>query len=496
MAFLLALDAGTTSTRAIVFDGDGRVRAVAQKEFPQHYPQPGWVEHDADDIWSTQIGVAMEAIGRAGIRPGDVAAIGIANQRETTVVWDKLSGRPVHRAIVWQDRRTAGECDRLRGEGYEDLVRKRTGLVLDSYFSATKIAWILDHVPGARGRAERGELAFGTVESWLVWNLSGGRTHVTDFSNASRTLLFDLKTCAWDDELLRLFRVPRAMLPAVCPSSGIVATTAPGFFASAEIPVAGLAGDQQAALVGQMCFLPGQTKTTYGTGCFLLQNTGHTPVESKYRLLTTLGYRIGEKTSYALEGSVFVGGAVVQWLRDGLGIIDRSEDIDALAASTPSSNDVYLVPAFVGLGAPHWDSSARGLIIGLTRGTHRGHLARAALESIAFQVADLIEAVNLDTGLPMTELLVDGGAAKNDLLMQIQADLLGVPVVRPNMVETTAFGAALLAGLGVSVWKSLAHLPALRAIDRRFEPTLSPTARTARRDRWREAVRRSQGWGQ
>jgi len=494
MSFLLALDAGTTSTRAIVFDEAGMVRAVAQKEFPQHYPQPGWVEHDAQEIWSMQIGVAIEAIGRAGLRPQDLAAIGIANQRETTVLWDRSTGQPIHRAIVWQDRRTADVCDRLRAEGMEALIRERTGLVLDAYFSATKIAWILDRVPGARARAERGELAFGTIESWLTWKLSNGRAHVTDVTNASRTLLLNIHTRTWDADLLRLFRVPAELLPEVRPSSGVAALTAPGYFGSAEIPIAGLAGDQQAALVGQMCLSPGQTKTTYGTGCFLLQNTGMKPVPSRHRLLTTIGYEINGQVAYALEGSVFVGGAVVQWLRDGLGLIDRSEDIDGLARSVADTGDVYFVPAFVGLGAPHWDSSARGLLIGLTRGTQKGHVARAALESIAFQVADLIEAVQKDSGLPLPALLVDGGAAKNDLLMQIQADLLGVPVSRPAQVETTALGAALLAGLGVGIWRSAEELPALLAIERQFEPGISAAERDARRGRWSEAVHRCRGW--
>jgi glycerol kinase len=492
MSNLLALDAGTTSARAIVFDAGGAVRAVAQKEFPQHYPQPGWVEHDADDIWSTQIGVAVEALGRAGLRASDVAAIGIANQRETTLLWDRASGQPIARAIVWQDRRTADVCDRLRADGREAFVRERTGLVLDAYFSATKIAWLLDHVPQARARAERGELAFGTVETWLVWKLSGGKVHATDPSNASRTLLFNLHTGTWDDELLRLFRVPRAVLPEIRPSSGVVATTA-GLL-GADIPIAGLAGDQQAALVGQLCLAPGQTKTTYGTGCFLLQNTGPAPVSSQHRLLTTVAYQVEGKTTYALEGSVFVAGAVVQWLRDGLGIIDRSEDVGPLAASVTDSGDVFLVPAFVGLGAPHWDSSARGMLIGLTRGTTRAHIARAALESIAFQVADLIEAVQADSRLPLPEMLVDGGAAKNDLLMQIQADLLGVPLVRPACVETTALGAALLAGLAVGVWRSLSDLSGLRTVDRRFDPQLPPADAAAKRDRWRQAVERCRGW--
>jgi glycerol kinase len=494
MPYLLSLDAGTTSARAIVFDDAGAVRSVAQKEFPQRYPQPGWVEHDPAEIWSTQLGVAIEALGRANLRPSDIAGIGIANQRETTIVWERSSGQPIHPAIVWQDRRTADVCERLRDDGLEEFVRERTGLVIDAYFSATKIAWILDHVPGARDRAERGELAFGTVDAWLIWNLSGGAVHATDASNASRTLLYDIHRGDWDDELLAAFRVPRAMLPRVVDSSGPIATAASGYFGPAGVTIAGVAGDQQAALFGQNCYRPGQTKTTYGTGCFLLQNTGAVPTASRHRLLTTVAARMNGKMTYALEGSVFVGGALIQWLRDGLGIIARSEEIGPLAASVPDSGGVVIVPAFVGLGAPHWDSSARGLIAGITRGVTRAHIARAALEGIAFQVADLIEAVETDSGLPLPEMLVDGGAAKCDVLMQIQADLLGVPLARPAQVETTALGAAYLAGLGVGVWRDPAELASLRRIERRFQPMLNPDDLSARRARWREAVSRSRGW--
>lgn len=494
MPYLLALDAGTTSTRAILFDRSGQVCSIAQKEFPQHYPRSGWVEHDADDIWSTQIGVAIEALGRAGVRPTDLAGIGIANQRETVVVWDRHTGRPIHRAIVWQDRRTSEVCDQLRNDDVEPMLRERTGLVIDSYFSATKIAWLLDHVDGARARAERGDLAFGTIESWLVWKLTGGAVHATDATNASRTLLYNIHTRQWDDDLLRLFRVPRSMLPDIHPSSGIVGTAAASLLGPAAVPIAGLAGDQQAALVGQLCLKKGQTKTTYGTGCFLLQNIGAEPIASKHRLLTTVGYQIGADATFALEGSVFVGGAVVQWLRDGLGIIEHSEDIGPLAASVRDCGDVVFVPAFVGLGTPYWDSSARGMIVGLTRGTSRAHIARAALESIAFQVADLVEAVQGDSGLPLAEMRVDGGAASNDLLMQIQADLLGVPLVRPACVETTALGAAILAGLAVGVWRSIDDLTELQSIDCRFEPSIAAAESQRRRERWRDAVARSRGW--
>jgi glycerol kinase len=491
--YILALDQGTTSSRAILFDHDGAIVAVAQREFEQIFPRPGWVEHDPGEIWATQIAVAIEALGRAQARPRDIAAVGITNQRETTIVWDRDTGQPVCNAIVWQDRRTAEFCDRLKAEGHEDLVRDRTGLVIDAYFSGSKVAWILDNVPGARERADAGRLAFGTVDSWLVWNLTSGAVHITDVSNASRTMLFNIHTLAWDDDLLRLLGVPRSMLPEVRGSSevyGTVSTT----LGIANVPIAGIAGDQQAALFGQMCVSPGLTKNTYGTGCFLLQNTGTKPFASANRLISTVAWSIGGRTEYALEGSVFIGGAVVQWLRDGLGIIRHSPDVEALAASVPDNGGVYLVPAFAGLGAPHWDPYARGLITGITRGTTAAHLARAALESIAYQVGDLLDAVQRDSGIPLAELRVDGGAAANDMLMQCQADLLGVPVVRPAVTETTALGAAYLAGLAVGFWSSPGQVADQWRVDRRFEPAMSRAQAARLRERWQEAVTRSRGW--
>src|SRR5918993_859645 len=446
MRYILALDQGTTSSRAILFDRNGAIVAVAQKEFEQIFPQPGWVEHDPDQIWATQSAVAVEALGRAGAEASDVAAIGITNQRETTIVWDRDTGRPVHNAIVWQDRRTAAFCDRLKSDGHAPMIAERTGLVVDAYFSGSKVAWILDNVPGARARAEKGRLAFGTVDAWLIWKLTGGKVHVTDVSNASRTMLFNISTLSWDDELLRLLGVPRSMLPDVRSSSEVYGHVT-AELGLAHLPIAGIAGDQQAALFGQMCVSPGLTKSTYGTGCFLLQNTGTRPVPSTNQLVTTVAWQLNGRTEYALEGSVFIGGAVVQWLRDGLGIIQRSSDVEALAGSVPDAGGVFLVPAFAGLGAPHWDPYARGMMIGITRGTTAAHIARAAVESIAYQVGDLLDAVQGDAGIPLAELRVDGGAATNDLLMQFQADLLGVPVVRPAVTETTALGAAYLAGL-------------------------------------------------
>ncbi len=487
---LLALDQGTTSSRAIVFDETGRIRSVAQKEFRQHYPRPGWVEHDAQEILDSQLEVAWAAL--RGV-DGPVAAVGITNQRETVVVWDRTTGRAIHRALVWQDRRTAAVCERLRAGGHEALVRSRTGLVLDPYFSAAKIAWILDAVPGARDRARRGELAAGTVDSWLAWHLTGGRVHVTDASNASRTSLYDLHHGAWDAELCALFDVPPAILPDVVASAG-TAGVVTGGLPGAGLPIAGMAGDQQAALFGQACFTPGQVKNTYGTGCFLLMQTGDTPAASTNGLLTTVAWQIGDHRSYALEGSVFIAGAVVQWLRDGLGIIERSSDIEALAASVPDSEGVVFVPAFTGLGAPWWDPHARGTMVGVSRGTTRAHIARAALESIAFQVHDVAEAMATDAGAPLVDLRVDGGASANDLLMGMQADLLGIPVVRPAVTETTALGAALLAGLGVGVYGSLEDIEALWGADRRFEPRLSRRESGARVAQWRRAVERSRGW--
>jgi glycerol kinase len=492
---ILALDQGTTSSRAIVFDDVGRITGLAQREFTQIFPRPGWVEHDPSEIWATQIGVATEVLGRAGLTPRDIAAIGITNQRETAIVWDRETGKPVYNAIVWQDRRTAEFCDQLKRDGHEALIRDKTGLVIDAYFSGSKVRWILDNVEGARARADAGRLAFGTVDSWLVWQLTGGATHITDVTNASRTMLFDIHTLDWDDELLRVLGVPRSMLPEVRSSSEVYGrvSTALGL---GDVAVAGIAGDQQAALFGQMCVTPGLTKNTYGTGCFLLQNTGETPVPSKNQLVTTVAWQLGGTTHYALEGSVFIGGAVVQWLRDGLGIIRQSADVEALAGSVPDSGGVYLVPAFAGLGAPHWDPYARGAIVGITRGTTAAHIARAAVDSIAFQVADLLEAVQDDSGIPLSELRVDGGAAVNDAMLQLQADLLGVPVVRPKVTETTALGAAYLAGLAVGVWESAGTVSRQWQVDKRFEPALSSAVVARRRAEWRAALERAKGWAQ
>jgi glycerol kinase len=495
MSFILALDQGTTSSRALVFDHDGNVRAFAQKEFSQIFPQPGLVEHDAEEIWASQLGVAVEAIARAGLTAADIAAIGIANQRETTVVWDRSSGRPIHNAIVWQDRRTSGECDRLKAEGLDPLFRERTGLVLDAYFSGTKLAWILDNCPGARKRAEAGELAFGTVDSWIVWNLTGGERHVTDASNASRTLLLNIHTGAWDPQLLEILRIPPEILPEVVPSSQVYGETAARFLA-ARLPISGIAGDQQAALFGQLCDRPGMVKNTYGTGCFMLMHTGDKPVASQHNLLSTVACQIGGRTEYALEGSVFVAGAAVQWLRDGLGIIRSSAEVEALAASVPDNGGVYLVPAFVGLGAPHWDPYARGALFGLTRGSSAGHIARATLESIAFQTADLLEAMEADSGTPLAELRVDGGATANDLLMQFQADLLGCPVVRPRVRETTALGAAYLAGLAVGYWSDRAEIRRLWQAERTFIPAMDRGQAAELRHRWSRALERTKGWEQ
>ena len=491
MKYVLALDQGTTSSRSILFDRSGAVVASAQKEFPQLFPQPGWVEHDPDAIWSSQAGTMTEVLARAGATAGDVAAIGITNQRETTLVWERATGRPIHPAIVWQDRRTARACDALRRRGLASLIRRKTGLVIDAYFSATKLAWILQHVPGARQRARRGELAFGTVDTWLIWNLTGGRTHVTDPSNASRTMLFNLKTGDWDDELLGLFGVPRAILPELVPSSGPLGVAT---IDSVPVPIAGIAGDQQAALFGQMCHQPGMVKNTYGTGCFMLMHTGPRAVPSRNNLLTTVAWRIGNQTEYALEGSVFIAGAAVQWLRDGLGLIRSAAEIEALAAGVPDNGGVYLVPAFTGLGAPHWDAYARGLIAGLSRGTTAAHLARATLESIAHQVADVLDAMRSDTGLRLRELRVDGGACVNNLLMQFQADLLGVPVVRPQVAETTALGAAALAGLAVGFWRDRRELVAQWRDDRTFRSTMKPARRRRLRAEWNRALGRAGKW--
>lgn len=493
--FILALDQGTSSSRALLFDHAGHVVAMAQREFEQMFPHPGWVEHDADEIWRTQLGVAEEAMRRADAGPRDVAAIGITNQRETTVVWERATSRPIHNAIVWQDRRTADAIEALKASGHGEMVRQRTGLVPDAYFSASKVAWLLDNVDGARRRAEAGELAFGTIDSWLLFMLTDGALHATDPSNASRTMLYDIHRGEWDDDLLELFEVPRAMLPEVYPSSGIVApVSVPSTLAG--IPVAGIVGDQQAALAGQLCFAPGMAKSTYGTGCFLLVNTGPDAADSDHNLLTTVAWQTDGAMTYALEGSVFIGGAVVQWLRDGLQMIRTAADVEALANTVPDSGGVYFVPAFAGLGAPHWDPYARGTMCGITGGTTSAHIARAALEAIAFQVTDLVDAMGADTGAAITELRVDGGAVGNDLLMQMQADLLQTPVLRPEVTETTALGAALMAGLAVGFWDSPADLEAERRIDRVFEPRETPANVQQRRARWSEAVRRAQHWEQ
>ncbi|MCY7379131.1 MAG: glycerol kinase GlpK [Gemmatimonadaceae bacterium] len=491
MKYILALDQGTTSSRAIVFDHAGSIVSVAQKEFPQIFPKPGWVEHDPRDIWSTQAGVAAEALTKASVRATDVAAIGITNQRETTVVWDRMTGVPICNAIVWQDRRTASICDKLRARKLSRVIRRKTGLVIDAYFSATKVQWILQHVKGARARAKAGELAFGTVDSWLVWNLTGGKVHVTDASNASRTMLFNIVTGEWDDELLKIFGVPRSMLPGVRSSSEVYGHTS---LLGTPIPIAGIAGDQQAALFGQACTKPGMVKNTYGTGCFMLMNTGTKPIASKNNLLTTVAWRIGDRTEYALEGSIFIAGAVVQWLRDGLEIIRSSADVEALAASVPDTDGVYLVPAFAGLGAPHWDQYARGTIVGLTRGTTKAHLARAALEGIALQVMDVLKAMEADAGIKLKELRVDGGASANNLLMQLQADLLNVPVVRPKVAETTALGAAYLAGLAVGYWKSQADIARQWQVDARFTSTMKPAVRKRIAAGWLRALSRAKAW--
>jgi glycerol kinase len=499
MSYILALDQGTTSSRAIVFDQAGLPVATAQREFRQIFPQPGWVEHDAREIWATQHAVALEAMEAAGqgkADPASFAAIGITNQRETTVLWDRATGQPVANAIVWQDRRTAPRCDQLRQQGHAALIQKKTGLVIDAYFSGTKLEWLLDHVDGARARAERGELAFGTIDSWLVWNLTGGRVHVTDASNASRTLLFNLHTQDWDDDLLALLRIPRGVLPKVVPSSGVVGETE-AFLLGASLPIAGMAGDQQAATFGQACFAPGMAKNTYGTGCFMLMNTGAAPVASRNKLLTTVGWQgpAGpNRTAYCLEGSVFMAGATVQWLRDGLQVIQNAPEVESLAAQVDDTGDVYLVPAFAGLGTPDWDGYARGTLVGMTRGTTRAHIARAALEAIALQVADVFGAMSRDARIPLRELRVDGGASRNNLLMQLQADFLGVPVVRPQVTETTALGAAYLAGLATGFWPDAEVISRQWQVDRRFEPRLGESERAAKLARWRQAVERAKGW--
>ena len=502
--YILALDQGTTSSRAIAFDSTGNLRASAAQEFKQIFPQPGWVEHNANDIWASQLAVAKECMLKTATGSVEIAqaatnivAIGIANQRETAVLWDRATGQPVANAIVWQDRRTAAFCDQLKEEGKTGLIQRKTGLVIDSYFSGTKLAWLLDHVPGARMRAKQGELCFGTVDAWLIYKLTAGKVHVTDVSNASRTLMFNLHTMQWDDTLLRLLDIPRSLLPTVVPSCGVVGVTDASLF-GVEIPIAGIAGDQQAATFGQACFAPGMAKNTYGTGCFMLMNTGAKPVASRNKLLTTVGWQgpVDQKnnTAYCLEGSVFMGGATIQWLRDGLQMIKSADEVEALAASVPDTDDVYLVPAFTGLGTPHWDPFARASIIGMTRGTGRAHIARAAMESIALQTVDVFEAMQADAAIALKELRVDGGACRNNLLMQMQADFLDVPVVRPRVTETTALGAAYLAGLAVGYWQSGDEIASQWQVERRFDPQMKTAQRIAKLSRWHEAVQRSTAW--
>ncbi len=491
--FVLALDQGTTSSRALVIDESGAVAATAQRAFKQIFPRPGWVEHDPIDLWSTQIGVAAEALAHAGLDASEMAAVGIVNQRETTLVWDRRTGEPVSNAIVWQDRRTAEFCEGLRAGGHEPMIQAKTGLLADAYFSASKLRWILDEVDGVRARAERGELCFGTVDSWLVWRLTEGERHVTDVTNASRTMLFNIHTMAWDDELLELLRIPRSMLPEVVDSSGVCGVTKTGI---PGIPIAGIAGDQQAALFGQMCTSPGMVKCTFGTGSFMLLETGTDPMASKNRLLTTVAWRRDGRVEYALEGSMLMAGAVVEWLRDGLGIIRHSSEVEALAGSVPDSGGVVMVPAFAGLGAPRWDQNARGALLGMTRGTTKAHIARAALEGIALQVVDVLEAMQADSGLPLKELRVDGGASANNMLMQLQADLLGVRVVRPRNTEATAMGAAYLAGLSVGYWTSPETIAQQWQAERVFEPTMADGERSAMRERWSQALGRAAGWEQ
>jgi glycerol kinase len=490
---ILSLDQGTTSSRAIIFDRSGRIVSVAQKEFTQIFPQPGWVEHDPMEIWSTQLGVAAESVLRAGLRTNDIDAVGITNQRETTIVWDRETGQPVYNAIVWQDRRTAGYCDKLRAQGLADMIREKTGLVIDAYFSGTKVKWILDNVAGARARAEAGKLAFGTVDSWLLWNLTAGKVHATDVSNASRTMLYNIYQLDWDADLLKLLDIPASMLPEVRASSGIFGHTEK-ILTSHALPVAGIAGDQQSALFGQMCTEPGMVKNTYGTGCFMLMNTGTTPVPSTQNLLTTVAWRIGDVTHYALEGSVFIAGAVVQWLRDGLGIIRTSGEVEALARTVDGSDGVYVVPAFAGLGAPHWNAHARGTIVGLTRGSNKAHIARAALESIAFQTQEVLLAMEADSMIPIRELRVDGGATANDLLMQFQSDILAVDVIRPQVTETTAQGAAYLAGLATGFWSGTAEIARQWQQEKKFSSTMEAEKRISLLNGWHRAVNATKAW--
>ena len=490
--YILSLDQGTTSSRAIIFDHDGLPLASAQKEFRQYFPKPGWVEHDPLEIWSTQSEVALQSIKKAGLKAENIAAIGITNQRETTVVWNRKTGKPVHKAIVWQDRRTAGFCDELKKKGLSKKIQKKTGLIIDAYFSATKVKWILDNVKGTRAMAEKGELAFGTIDSWLVWNLTKGKLHITDVSNASRTMLFNINTLKWDEELLEIFNIPASVLPEVRASSEVYGKTAGTF--SSSIPVAGIAGDQQAALFGQMCIVPGMVKNTYGTGCFMMMNIGSRPIESRSRLLTTVGWKIGNKTTYALEGSIFIAGAIVQWLRDSLGIIKKSSDVEALAAKVSDSGGVYFVPAFAGLGAPYWNQHVRGTVTGLTRGSTSAHIARAALDSIAYQTLEVLLAMKKDSGIDIRELRVDGGAVVNNSLMQFQSNILQAHVVRPRITETTALGAAYLAGLAAGYWSDLKEIRKQWQVDRKFEPKAGSREIKVLVTGWHRAVKAAEAW--
>ena len=491
--YMMALDSGTTSNRCILFDRAGRIVSVAQREFTQYFPQPGWVEHDANEIWATLLGVAVEAMQMAGAAAADIAAIGITNQRETTIVWDKATGEPVHHAIVWQCRRTSEYCDELRARGLTARFREKTGLVLDAYFSATKLHWLLENVPGVRERAAKGELLFGTVETWLIWKLTGGRAHVTDYSNASRTMLFNINTLDWDEEILAELNIPRSMLPKPLPSSGLFGTTDPSLLGG-EIPITGAAGDQQAALFGQTCFQPGEAKNTYGTGCFLLMNTGEKPVFSQNGLVTTIAWGLGEKVTYALEGSIFVAGAAIQWLRDEMKLIANAAESEAVAQEVTDTNGCYVVPAFTGLGAPYWDQYARGAIVGLTRGCNRAHIVRATLDSLTYQTYDVLNAMRADSGIALASLKVDGGASANNYLMKTQADIIGAPVLRPTCVESTAMGAAYLAGLAVGFWRDQAEIRKIWAVDRTFEPQLDAKSRDARLHGWHRAVQRAFDW--
>ena len=491
--YMMALDSGTTSNRCILFDRAGRIVSVAQREFTQYFPQPGWVEHDANEIWATLLGVAVEAMQMAGAAAADIAAIGITNQRETTIVWDKATGEPVHHAIVWQCRRTSEYCDELRARGLTARFREKTGLVLDAYFSATKLHWLLENVPGVRERAAKGELLFGTVETWLIWRLTGGRAHVTDYSNASRTMLFNINTLDWDEEILAELNIPRSMLPKPLPSSGLFGTTDTSLLGG-EIPITGAAGDQQAALFGQTCFQPGEAKNTYGTGCFLLMNTGEKPVFSQNGLVTTIAWGLGEKVTYALEGSIFVAGAAIQWLRDEMKLIANAAESEAVAQEVTDTNGCYVVPAFTGLGAPYWDQYARGAIVGLTRGCNRAHIVRATLDSLTYQTYDVLNAMRADSGIALASLKVDGGASANNYLMQTQADVIGAPVLRPTCVESTAMGAAYLAGLAVGFWRDQAEIRKIWAVDRTFEPQLDAKSRDARLHGWHRAVQRAFDW--